>query len=54
MSSSWNFPSGAKPSYQGAELSQAKLNQAELGHFNLRAETELSIFFSRTAHTEII
>jgi hypothetical protein len=39
MSSSWNFPARASPSYEGSEPRQAKL-----GHFNFRAETEL-IFF---------
>ena len=39
MSSSWNFPARASPSYEGSEPSQAKL-----GHFNFQAETEL-IFF---------
>ena len=38
MSPSWNFPARAEPSYEGSELSQA-----ELGHFNFRAETELTI-----------
>ena len=37
MSSSWNFPARASPSYEGSELSRA-----ELGHFNFRAETELT------------
>jgi hypothetical protein len=42
MSPSWNFPARAEPSYEGSEPSQA-----ELGHFNFRAETELKkIFFS--------
>ena len=36
MSSSWNFPDRASPSCEGLELSQA-----ELRHFNFRAETEL-------------
>ena len=39
MSSSWNFPAGASPSYEVSEPSQAKL-----GHFNFRAETELKSF----------
>ena len=39
MNSSWNFPSWAEPSYKGTEPRQAKL-----GHFNFRAETDLSIF----------
>ena len=39
MSSSWNFPARASPSYEGAEPSRA-----ELGHFNFRAETELTKF----------
>jgi hypothetical protein len=38
MSPSWNFPARAKPSYEGSEPSRA-----ELGHFNFRAETELTI-----------
>jgi hypothetical protein len=38
MSSSWNFPARAEPSYKGSEPSQA-----ELGHFNFRAEIELTI-----------
>ena len=38
MSSSWNFPARASPSCEGSEPSQA-----ELGHFNFRAETELTI-----------
>ena len=38
MSSSCNFSARASPSYEGSELSQAKL-----GHFNFRAETELTI-----------
>ena len=37
MSPSWNFPARAEPSYEGSEPSQA-----ELGHFNFRAETELT------------
>ena len=37
MSSSWNFPARAEPSYEGSEPSRA-----ELGHFNFRAETELT------------
>ena len=41
MSSSWNFLSWAEPSWKGSELSQAKL-----GHFNFRAETELTICMS--------
>ena len=38
MSSSWNFPVRAEPSYEGS-----KPSRAELGHFNFRAETELTI-----------
>ena len=38
MSLSWNFLARASPSCEGSELSQA-----ELGHFNFRAETELTI-----------
>ena len=38
MSSSWNFPARASPSCEESEPSQA-----ELGHFNFRAETELTI-----------
>ena len=38
MSLSWNFPARASPSYEGS-----KPSQAELGHFNFRAETELTI-----------
>ena len=42
MSPSWNFPARAEPSYEDSEPSQA-----ELEHFNFRAETELKkIFFS--------
>ena len=39
MSPSWNFPAQAEPSYEGS-----KPSQAELGHFNFRAETELDFF----------
>ena len=39
MGSSWIFPARASPSYEGSEPSQA-----ELGHFDFRAETELKIF----------
>ena len=39
MSSSWNFPARASPSYEVSEPSRA-----ELGHFNFRAETELNFF----------
>ena len=39
MSSSWNFPARASPSYEGSEPSRA-----ELGHFNFRAQTELKFF----------
>ena len=39
MGSSWNFPAQASSSYEGSEPSQA-----ELGHFNFRAETELDFF----------
>ena len=38
MSSSWNFPARASPSYEGSEPSRA-----ELEHFNFRAEPELTI-----------
>ena len=38
MSSSWNFPARASPSCEASEPSQA-----ELGYFNFRAETELTI-----------
>jgi len=38
MSSSWDFPARASPSCEGSEPSRA-----ELGHFNFRAETELTI-----------
>ena len=41
MSSSWNFPAPAVPSYEGSEPSRV-----ELGHFNFRAETELTICIS--------
>ena len=37
MSSSWIFPARASPSYESSEPSRA-----ELGHFNFRAETELT------------
>ena len=37
MSSSWNFPARASPSCEDSEPSQA-----ELGHFNFQAETELT------------
>ena len=40
MSSSWNFPAPAEPSYEGS-----KLSRAELGHFDFRAETELCFFW---------
>ena len=39
MSLSRNFPARAEPSYEGSEPSRAKL-----GHFNFRAETELTKF----------
>ena len=39
MSSSWIFPAGASPSYEGSEPSQA-----ELGHFDFRAENELDFY----------
>ena len=39
MSPSWNFPARAEPSYEGSEPSRA-----ELGHFNFRAETELTSY----------
>ena len=35
MSSSWKIPAQASPSYEDSE-------PAELGHFNFRAETELT------------
>jgi hypothetical protein len=38
MSLSWNFLAQAELSNEGSEPSQA-----ELGHFNFRAETELTI-----------
>ena len=38
ISSSWNFLARVEPSYEGSEPSRA-----ELGHFNFRAETELTI-----------
>ena len=38
MSPSRIFPARAEPSYEGSEPSRA-----ELGHFNFRAETELTI-----------
>ena len=38
MGSSWNFPARASSSYESSEPSRA-----ELGHFNFRAETELTI-----------
>ena len=38
MSSSWNFPAQASPSCEVSAPSRA-----ELGHFNFRAETELTI-----------
>jgi hypothetical protein len=38
MSSSWNFLAWAEPSWKGS-----KPSQAELGHFNFRTETELTI-----------
>ena len=38
MSPSRNFPAQAEPSYEGSEPSRA-----ELGHFDFRAETELTI-----------
>ena len=37
MSPSWNFPTRAKPSYEGS-----KPSQAEQGQFSFRAETELN------------
>ena len=37
MSPSWNFPARAEPSYEGSEPSRV-----ELGHFNFRAESELT------------
>jgi hypothetical protein len=39
MSSSWNFPARASPSYEDSEPSRA-----ELVHSNFRAETELNFF----------
>ena len=39
MSSSWNFPARASPSYEVSGSSEP-----ELGHFNFRAETELKFF----------
>ena len=42
MSSSWNSPSLAEPSWKGSEPSQA-----ELGYFHIRAETELTIINTR-------
>ena len=39
MSLSWNFPARASPSCEGSEPSQA-----EFGHFDFWAETELKIF----------
>ena len=39
MGPSRNFPARAEPSYEGSEPSQA-----ELGHFNFRAETKLKLF----------
>ena len=38
MSSSWNFPARVSPSCEGSEP-----RRAEQGHFNFRAETELTI-----------
>ena len=38
MGLSWNFPARASPSCEDSEPSRA-----ELGHFNFRAETELTI-----------
>ena len=38
MSPSQNFPARAEPSYESSEPSRA-----ELGHFNIRAETELTL-----------
>ena len=38
MSSSWNFPAQASPSYESSEPSRAKL-----GDLKFRAETELTI-----------
>ena len=48
MSSSWNFPARASPSCEGSEPSQA-----ELGHFNFRAETELTIFYQQYVYQKI-
>ena len=48
MSSSWNFPARASPSCEGSEPSQA-----ELGHFNFRAETELTIFYKQYVYQKI-
>ena len=39
MSPSRNFPARVEPSYEVSEPSRA-----ELGHFKIRAETELSIY----------
>ena len=39
MGSSWNFLARGSSSYEGSEPSRA-----ELGHFNFRAETELTIY----------
>jgi hypothetical protein len=54
MVSSWNFPARAKPSYEGPEPSQA-----ELVHFNFRAETELNqnflkSFFPKLLSSEVL
>ena len=50
MSPSWNFPARAEPSYEDSEPSQA-----ELGHFNFRAETELKTnFFSHFSQVSIV
>ena len=40
MSSSWNFPARASPSYESSDPIRA-----ELGHFNFQAENELDFFF---------
>ena len=43
MSSSWNFPARASPSYEGSEPSRA-----ELGRFNFQAEKRAEIFLRTT------
>ena len=48
MSSSWNFPAQASPSYEVSSSSEP-----ELGHFNFWAETELKFFWEVQSNFQI-